>query len=165
MRKYGVDKFYIALIEETDSPNEREIYWIEEKRTFKNGYNATLGGDGKRYLDYDIIISEYSEIQNIAKVAKKLKISRDSVKKVLESQNVSIKSSCEISKETNSKIIKMFDKKNNFICSFPSVKDASRYIIKQKISSSIDLTGIASHIRSCANKKRKTAYNHIWKWG
>ena len=56
MRKYGIEHFHIELIEETDNPEEREVFWIENKRSFKNGYNATVGGDGKKYIDYDIII-------------------------------------------------------------------------------------------------------------
>jgi group I intron endonuclease len=43
MRKYGVDNFIIEILEETDSPNEREIYWIE---TLQPHYNMTIGGDG-----------------------------------------------------------------------------------------------------------------------
>ena len=27
--------------EETNNPEEREVYWIEKKQSFKNGYNAT----------------------------------------------------------------------------------------------------------------------------
>lgn len=56
MRKYGIENFHIELIEETTNPEEREKYWIEYLGTYKNGYNATLGGDGKHYLDYDLII-------------------------------------------------------------------------------------------------------------
>ena len=52
MRKYGVEHFHIELIEEADNPEEREIYWIENKRSFKNGYNATMGGDGKQLYDH-----------------------------------------------------------------------------------------------------------------
>ena len=43
MRKYGVDKFIIDILEETDLPNEREIYWIQ---TLQPHYNMTIGGDG-----------------------------------------------------------------------------------------------------------------------
>lgn len=50
MRKYGIEHFHIELLEETDDPNEREVYWIEKKRSFKDGYNATIGGDGKDTL-------------------------------------------------------------------------------------------------------------------
>ena len=49
MKKYGIEHFHIQCLEETENPNEREIYWIEQKQSFKYGYNATLGGDGRRY--------------------------------------------------------------------------------------------------------------------
>ena len=57
MRKYGVENFEISLIEETDNPNEREIFWIEYFGTFKYGYNATLGGDGTIIYNHNLIIS------------------------------------------------------------------------------------------------------------
>ena len=49
MNKYGIKHFKISLLEECDSENaeEREIYWIEYYNSYKNGYNATKGGDGK----------------------------------------------------------------------------------------------------------------------
>jgi hypothetical protein len=59
MRKYGIEHFHISLIEETCQPEERERYWIEYFSSFKNGYNATHGGDGKSYLDYNLIITTY----------------------------------------------------------------------------------------------------------
>ena len=165
MKKYGVENFELTLIEETDIPEEREQFWIEQKQSFKNGYNATRGGDGKRYLDYDLIIAEYSEIQNIHEVAYKLKISVDSVRTALNSKNVPIKSSSQISKENYGKIIKMFDLQNNYIKSFSTLKDAARYLIENReAASTTALSGITSHIRDCANLKRKTAYKHIWKW-
>ena len=63
MRKYGINHFHIELLEETENPEEREKFWIEEKRSFKNGYNATLGGDGKKYIDYDLDFKVDSEYQ------------------------------------------------------------------------------------------------------
>ena len=54
MRKYGIEHFHISLIEETDNPEEREKYWIEYYQSFKYGYNATMGGDGKKYIDYNL---------------------------------------------------------------------------------------------------------------
>lgn len=39
-----------------DKASEREIYWINYFNSYKNGYNATLGGDGKIYLDYKKIL-------------------------------------------------------------------------------------------------------------
>ena len=88
MRKYGIDNFEISLIEETDKPDEREVYWIEQKRSFKNGYNATLGGDGKRYIDYDLVIATYKELKTIVDTAKKLNICEDSVSQILTANQV-----------------------------------------------------------------------------
>lgn len=51
IREYGIDNFNFEILETIDSENqeyidEREIYWIKEKRSFvqENGYNLTLGG-------------------------------------------------------------------------------------------------------------------------
>ena len=64
MKKYGTEHFHIELIEETDNPEEREMYWIKQYDSFGNGYNATLGGDSKKYLDYDKIVELYSKTPN-----------------------------------------------------------------------------------------------------
>jgi hypothetical protein len=61
MRKYGIEHFYIELIEETNNPEEREIYWIEYYKAYKNGYNATRGGDGKYLYDHNAIIAQLKE--------------------------------------------------------------------------------------------------------
>lgn len=47
LRKYGIGNFKVEVLEECDADvlNEREIYWIQYYDSFKNGYNATLGGD------------------------------------------------------------------------------------------------------------------------
>lgn len=46
MRKYGIDNFYISLLEETniENLNEREKYWIKYYNTYWEGYNQTIGG-------------------------------------------------------------------------------------------------------------------------
>ena len=56
MRKYGLDNFIFEIIEECPPDNdilsEREKYWINYYDSYNNGYNETLGGEGK--LLYDI---------------------------------------------------------------------------------------------------------------
>ena len=49
------------------------------------GYDfvITLGGDGTRYIDYDIVVATYNELQNTQQVANKLNISVDSVRNIL----------------------------------------------------------------------------------
>ena len=88
MRKYGIEHFHIELIEETDNPTEREIFWIEQKQSFKYGYNATMGGDGKKYIDYNLVVATYKEVENIAEVARQLGIDRSHVSTILHNYNV-----------------------------------------------------------------------------
>lgn len=47
MRKYGKENFTFEILEECprEQLNEREQYWISFYDSFKNGYNATIGGD------------------------------------------------------------------------------------------------------------------------
>ena len=58
MNKYGIEHFHIEQLEECsyEESEDREIYWIKKLNTFNDGYNATLGGDSKHYLDYDKIL-------------------------------------------------------------------------------------------------------------
>ena len=63
-QKYGIENFDFSIIELCSSEllSEREKYWIEYFGSFKNGYNATLGGDGKSYIDYDLVVITYKEL-------------------------------------------------------------------------------------------------------
>ena len=76
---------------------------------------------------------------------------------VLDSRKIPIKSSSQISVETNGKIIKMYYEKEY---SYPS----ARYLIDNNLTKSNIERGIAVHLRKCANGERKTAYNREWKW-
>ena len=49
--------------------SEREIYWIDYFSSYKEGYNATLGGDGKPLYDYNIFVKEFLTGKNIKDIA------------------------------------------------------------------------------------------------
>lgn len=166
MNKYGIESFTIEEIEEcTDKNlNERECFWIEYYGTFKNGYNATLGGDGKAYIDYDLVVANYQQLQNIEAVAKLMHIHRDSVTNILNSRKIPIKSSGEIAKEQNGKIVQMFDKKTGeFIQSFSTAADGARWLIEHGYSN-CKFTTIRYHITEVCTGKRKSAAGFIWKY-
>ena len=48
IKKYGLENFNRFILEECDFSNwqERERFWIKELKTFGEGYNLTIGGDG-----------------------------------------------------------------------------------------------------------------------
>lgn len=164
MRKYGIDHFHVELIEETDNPNEREIYWIEQYRSFKYGYNATLGGEGRRYLDYDLIISTYQEIGVVKDVAKLLNIDPSTVSQVLHSHHIDIASPQQIAAMRKSKITNMYDLQGNFIRSFPSTNEAARYMVDNNLTN-CKITTIKQHITEVCTGRRKTAAKYKWKYG
>ena len=162
MRKYGIENFEISLIEKTDNPNEREIYWIEQKGSFKNGYNATMGGDGKRYIDYDLIIANYSKLQNQAAVSRLMNISVDIVHDVLVEAKIDIKSSSEITKEVCGKTVYMLDKKTDkLLKTFASMREAAQWLIDNK-HTNCKLTTARQHISEVCRGARKTASGFKW---
>ena len=62
MNKYGVENFVVETIEEVADRtmlDERERYWIAYYDTAKNGYNATLGGDGRLGVDRQMVYDKY----------------------------------------------------------------------------------------------------------
>ena len=165
MNKYGIENFKIEQIEECSDQDlsERECFWIEYYETFKNGYNATLGGDGKAYIDYDLVVANYQELQNCKKVAEKMGICTESVSKILKNRNISIKSGQTYSKETRSKPVLMYDKSTQkFIQAFPSRAEAARWLINEGLTN-CKLTTIQTHIGEVCNGKRKSAAGFIWK--
>lgn len=88
MRKYGIEHFHISLLEETKFPEEREQYWIKALDSYRNGYNATKGGDGKRYLDYDLICSTYNKVKNCVETARLLEVDEKTIRSVLKQNNI-----------------------------------------------------------------------------
>lgn len=165
MNKYGLENFSIEQIEECDSEivNDRETYWIEYYGSFKYGYNATKGGDGKSYLDYDLVIATYNHFQSEIETAKNLNISVDSVRKILKEKNISIKPSNEIIKEKYGKITNMYSLDNVFLRSFASTNEAAQYMVDNNLTG-CKKTTIKQHITEVCNGKRKTAAKYKWSY-
>lgn len=162
IRKYGIQNFIIEEIEKCSEQEvcEREKHWIIFYNSYVDGYNATLGGEGNFFIDSKLVIEEYKELLNMTEVAKKLNISRDSVRSILNQNKILTISSEEIMKKKTSKPVKMLDLNNNYLKTFESLKSAGRYIQEIK-----KLKGNTSpHIRDCANGKRKTAYGYKWEF-
>jgi len=154
MNKYGIEHFHVELIEETDSPEEREIYWIEWYGSFKNGYNATKGGDGKPYVDKDIILSLWKEGKIIKEIHIITGYDIKTIKKYLLLNNISEQEIISKRYASQGKPVAKIDKNTNEILEvFNTSGEAGR---------SIGKTG--QHIREVCLGKRKTAYGYKWKY-
>lgn len=116
MNKYGTENFSFEVIDYCDNSNElceKEKYYIEKFRTYIgfpdcNGYNATIGGDGKPYLQLneDEVVNYHVAHGRIAgHTAKNFGVDLGTVKKILKKNNISWLSCAEI---TEYKYIEQF---------------------------------------------------------
>ena len=86
MSKYGEEHFYISVIEEcsSDKASEREKYWIKYYNSYNDGYNATIGGDGKTLINYKKFLELYDTTSlTSSEIAKILNCSIDSIKNIV----------------------------------------------------------------------------------
>lgn len=158
MKKYGIEHFHIEEIEYVQAEvnlEEREIYWISQYNTYHNGYNATKGGDGKSYLEYDKLINAYQELGSLKAVCDKYHCDSHHLSKILKSFNVAVKTSEQVNKYKPENQINQYDKQNNLINSFPSAKAAAEYL---------QIKGGHAHIIEVCKGRRKTAYGYIWRY-
>lgn len=165
INKYGVEHFHIKQLEECsrDESEDREIYWIKKLNTFSDGYNATLGGDSKHYLDYDKILYMINNTnKSLDKIAKECHCSKDSIKNLCKINNIRVnwrnRYYCE-----NTPFVVMIDKNTNKeIMTFISSVEAIKYIksINKSNQSKID----SDKIRACCRGLKETAYGYKWKF-
>jgi hypothetical protein len=161
MIKYGIDHFHIEKIEETNTPYEREAFWIEYYGTFKNGYNATLGGDGKKYIDYDLVVETYRQTGSMKDTADIIGICTESVSDILNLKKEPYNSSQEVMVNKYGKMINMFDSKGTYLQTFASAHDAARYLISNNFTK-CKLSTIRTHIMEVCKHTRKSAAGFKW---
>lgn len=163
MNKYGEEHFYFEVIEDTDNAEEREQYWINKLRTYIgfddcNGYNATLGGDGKPYLNLneeDVIKYHIEDAKFVTQnTARHFNVDKKTIKKILSKNNIKMLNLYEYKKEFNTKSVCQIDVKTNELLNiFDSYVDANEYMNKPRKS---------SVIRMASYGKLKTAYGYKW---
>lgn len=153
MRKYGIEHFCVQLIEETNNPEEREKFWIEYYGSFKNGYNATIGGDGKRYCDYDLIICLYNKDLTIKDICKLTKYDYKTVSKVLNAfKTSSLDYIIRGHKSLYKKVAKIDKHSKKIVKIYSSISEAEKE------------NGNTKHISDVCNGKRKTCKGYIWQY-
>lgn len=98
IHKYGADNFTVETLEECDFKDldSREIFYIAKYNTFNDGYNLTIGGDGRRKIITD---NQYNEIKELYlsgfssnKIATLFSVDKVTIIKILRSLNVKIRS-------------------------------------------------------------------------
>lgn len=85
IRKYGINSFVYDVIEETENTSEREIFWIKFFGSYKIGYNATRGGEGKGYINYEKVNTLYHKGLTLRKIAEILDYGESQLSKYFKS--------------------------------------------------------------------------------
>lgn len=164
MRKYGIEHFRVELIEETENPEEREIYWIGYFDGYTQGYNATKGGEGKRLYDHEAIVARLKEHPYPCDIAKEFNCCRDLVCDLAKKNNIQVKNkSNEMFQKSSCKTISAYTKQGEFVKNFSSTVEAANWCFEQGKCAALN-SGVRSHISEAANGHRKSAYSYIWKY-
>lgn len=153
MQKYGVEHFHIKLIEETDDPEEREIYWIERLGSFKYGYNATKGGDGRRYRDYDLIYRLYQNGQSQNAIMKILGYDRKTISHALAIYGIDTETKIKNGiLRTQKPVAKLDSKTEEILEVYSSCEEAEK------------ANGNTRHIADVCHGTRKTCKGYKWRF-
>ena len=152
MRKHGIEQFSVELVCETATPEQDEIIFINKHNSYKAGYNATLGGDGRKYIDIDekeMITTYLTDVQvSIDKLTKLYGVSEKSIRNILRANSIEVRSSIGYI----SQVVKQLTLDGVMIATHTSVNEAGRSLGK--------ING--SHISACILGKRKSAYGFTW---
>lgn len=157
MNKYGIDNFSIEQIERVNTDEEaceREKYWIEYYGSFKYGYNATKGGDGRAYADYDLIYALWNSGKNNKEIQKILNYDHDTITKALGNRGVTAEERSLRGLFHRSKAVVKMDKDTEEILEvYYSCAEAERQI-----------GGSSGNVSRVCNGKRKTYKGYKWKY-
>lgn len=165
MRKYGCNQFHIELVEECDTEiaSQREQYWIGYYKGYSDGYNATLGGDGKQLFNHQKIANRLREYPYPLQVAQEFNCSADLIYIIAKEYQIPI---CNLGQELNvnsKRSVKQYTKQHELIQTFDSIASAVNWLYQNKIIPIIS-SGARSHISEVASGKRKSAYGYLWEY-
>ena len=152
IKKYGSNNFTFEVIEETLDPCNKEIFYISLYDTYKNGYNATIGGDGTSYITNQKEIIEYylNNKPFLKEMCNHFKLDRKTISKILKNHNIDYDKNAR-----HNKVIIQLDKHKNILNKFKSCREAAKFL------GNINLN---SKINQCCNNKIKTCHGFIWRF-
>jgi len=185
--KYGIKNFTINIIEEfidnDDDLNKLEQYYIQQYNTIApNGYNITIGGDGRTLFSYEKINDLWDLKYTVAEICKIMSCSKKVVQSALETnptynKHNSLSRSQKYRRNTEKqtkpkekspiktdyctapKQIGQYTKNGELIKIYNSYQEAARYIKTAEQNENV----VANSIGRVCRGGRPTAYGYLWK--
>lgn len=164
MNKYGVEHFYIELVEEVESfdLSEREKYWIAYYDSYSNGYNATRGGDGSQLYDYDLFVEDFLRGKTVKQIAEYYGCDCQPITNALRLAGIDSRIN---SIKNSSTPLRCLTLEGNFIKEFDSTMDAARWLKQNGFCKvTAQEKNIANAVSRVAKGERKTAYKMLWEY-
>ena len=162
--KYGFENFEITLLEQvhTDEVDACEVYWIETLKTYASGYNATLGGDGKAYINPKLVLETFAKLKVINHVAKSLSIRPETVSRILKEFKVETPTSKESTRRFHERRLAVF-KDGEKLQIFNNGSDAARWLIEVNAASpTVKVRHLSQNVLAICNGKRKSCYGYTF---
>lgn len=170
MNKYGCENFYFEILDNTDDSDklcELEKYYIDLYRTYIgfedcNGYNATVGGEGKPYLglnEDDVIKYHINEAcYVVGRTGEHFNVDKMVIKKILKKHDITWISKSDFNKNKTMNVhggVCQIDPDNfNIIKCYNTIYDAKLYFNKPKSSTITE---------ACIGKRKShMAYGFLW---
>lgn len=153
IRKYGIDKFHIEMVEECpdESRFEREKYWIAYYNSYYDGYNSTLGGEGSLQHDYDRIWCLWQEGLSVKSICEEVGCCNTTALTALSSHGL-VRG--DYINRVFAKEVEQYTTSGELVATFSSANEAGRNL------------GLAngSNILKCCHGEIKTSKGYIWKF-
>ena len=152
MQEIGVDKFYIEElgVYPQEILTEKEKEFIKKYNSFSNGYNCTLGGDGKLYFPYsdEEVIKKYKELKTVEKVAEYFKCDIHTIRTRLHNNNIKIKTG----QEHRQKIVYIPELKR---C-IGNISDTARWLFTQNLTNTTNAELVRKNLSRVISGTRKS---------
>ena len=161
IRKYGPDDFVYEIIEDgiktIDELNQKEMYWINYYNSYNNGYNSTLGGDGRKTRDDELILKLFNEGKTTEEICQITKYNRGTVYKsysINEITEENLKRKRQTIKERDSRKVEQYSLDGTFIKLWDSATECGQFFGSQSLISAL-----------CRQEPNVlSAYNYLFKY-
>lgn len=159
IRKYGFSDFIFEVIEDNidnlDTLNQRERYWIAYYNSYEDGYNSTRGGDGGSTRDDELILKLFIEGHTVQEICSITGYARSTIYRAFKALDISSLNNERKNEATRlrcSRPVLQYDCEGNFIKEWPSATSVSEGGYSQTMVSNV------------CRQTQLTAHGFLWKY-
>lgn len=140
IRKYGKEAFWFEEIEECedDKLDEREIYWIQQYDSFRNGYNSTIGGEGGRKYSDEELLAAWNDGLSVSQIKKQYGANANNLSLRLRALGITKEEIRERASQSRCKKIYKYDLNGNFLEEYSSSKQVRKLYPQYCFTGAID---------------------------